>query len=550
MIEHEFRQAMVDGGVPTKARIFADGKLHRVHVEGDRKGSRNGWYVLHPDEPQAGAFGSWRTGVNGRWRVGISKQLSDEERERLTKMREQQQREMAEVQRQRQETVAQRARRLWRKASSEYGAGDHEYVGIKQIEGGPARLLGEWLLVPLYGAKGKLVGLQLIYPDGRKRFLSGTAKRGAYCPIGEVKSGVIVCEGYATGVTLHAASGQAVAVAFDCGNLLPVAQALRAKLGPDVKIILAADNDRRTEGNPGVTAATETAEQVPNCRVAVPDLPVGSQGSDFNDLYHELGAGAVRSGLNRGMWDLQDLVSTKFPDRAWLVRPILGPGLTLLVGSPKTGKSRMATQLAVATAYQNGVFCGGFSTGPQTDVLYLDLEDDVSGSTARIVHLLEGDVVPSGVTVTNRWPVIGQGCVTDLREFLDHRPRTKLVVIDTLARVWDVSSARKRGNAYHQEHEVLTRLRDVAVAYGIAIVVVHHDSKFDTRDPMMKVSGTRAMTGVPDALWLIERGLMKEEGKLIVTGRIVTQQEYKMRFVRASGSWTLAEGLRQAEITN
>lgn len=541
---------MADGGVSTKGRIVADSKLHRVHIEGDRKGSRNGWYVLHPDAPQAGAFGSWRTGINGRWRVGISEKLSEEERERLTKMREQQQREMAELQRQRHETAAQRARRMWGKALVEYDQEDHQYLADKKIGCGSARLLGDWLLVPLYSAERKLIGLQIIKPDGTKRFLTGTAKRGAYCPIGEVKSGLIICEGYATGMTLHQASGQAVAVAFDCGNLLPVAQELRAKLGPDVKIILAADNDRRTDGNPGITAATEVAEKVANCRVAVPDLPVGSHGSDFNDLYQELGAGAVRSGLNRGMWDLQDLVNTKFPDRLWLVRPILGPGLTLLVGSPKTGKSRMATQLAVAAAYQNGVFCGGFSTGPQTDVLYLDLEDDVSGSTARILHLLEGDVVPSGVTVSNRWPVIGQGCVAALREFLDHRPRTKLVVIDTLARVWDVSSAKKRGNAYHQEHEVLTRLRDVAVAYGVAILVVHHDSKFDTRDPMMKVSGTRAMTGVPDALWLIERGLMKEEGKLIVTGRIVTQQEYKMRFVRASGSWTLAEGLQQAEIAN
>ena len=37
---------------------------------------------------------------------------------------------------------------------------------------------------------------------------------------------LVVCEGFATGASIHEATGHAVAVAFNAGNLLPVAQAL------------------------------------------------------------------------------------------------------------------------------------------------------------------------------------------------------------------------------------------------------------------------------------------------------------------------------------
>ena len=43
---------------------------------------------------------------------------------------------------------------------------------------------------------------------------------------------LIVCEGYATGASLHDATGEAVAVAFNSGNLEAVALDLRAKYRP------------------------------------------------------------------------------------------------------------------------------------------------------------------------------------------------------------------------------------------------------------------------------------------------------------------------------
>lgn len=81
-----------------------------------------------------------------------------------------------------------------------------------------------------------------------------------------------ICEGYATAASIYKATGWAVAVAFDAGNLTPVAKALHEKY-PDQKIIVCADNDIKTLGNPGVARAREAAAAV-GALVAIPAFPV------------------------------------------------------------------------------------------------------------------------------------------------------------------------------------------------------------------------------------------------------------------------------------
>nr|MBP6718150.1 toprim domain-containing protein [Rhodoferax sp.] len=75
-------------------------------------------------------------------------------------------------------------------------------------------------------------------------------------------------EGYATGASIHECTGHAVAVAFNAGNLEAVAVALRTKY-PALKIIIAADDDHQTPGNPGITKA-KAAAQTTGATLAVP----------------------------------------------------------------------------------------------------------------------------------------------------------------------------------------------------------------------------------------------------------------------------------------
>ena len=119
--------------------------------------------------------------------------------------------------------------------------------------------------------QGELHTLQFISADGSKRFLTGGRIVGCYFAIGRPIDSLLLCEGLATASTLHQATGRAVAVAFNCGNLVAVAKSLRGKF-PDLKLIVCADNDFQTPGNPGLTHAKAAARAVGGY-LAVPKFP-------------------------------------------------------------------------------------------------------------------------------------------------------------------------------------------------------------------------------------------------------------------------------------
>ena len=129
--------------------------------------------------------------------------------------------------------------------------------------------------------------MQFIFPDGTKKFKTGTTKHGNYFSIGKPKNNtLLICEGYATGASLHEATGHAVAVAYDAGNIQPVPANLRKKF-PDINFVICADND---ESGIGQKKAEEAAEAVGGVLVMPPDT-----GDDFNDLHQKKGPEAVRA---------------------------------------------------------------------------------------------------------------------------------------------------------------------------------------------------------------------------------------------------------------
>ena len=239
--------------------LLADGKLHRYRTIYDKPGSKNAWYVLYPGQPAAGAFGSWRTGESHTWQAAATRidnpaQLAAQrqQREHLNKLR------LAE-QAQVQASARQRAARLWQQAHP--ASANHPYLQRKGIQAHGVRQLQQRLVVPARDAQGLLHTLQFIAPDGNKRFLAGGRTTGGYFAIGQPMRRLLLAEGLATGCSLHAATGDAVAVAFHCGNLLPVARALRLNF-PSLRLVLCADDDRHTPGNPGLHHARAAAQAV------------------------------------------------------------------------------------------------------------------------------------------------------------------------------------------------------------------------------------------------------------------------------------------------
>ena len=276
-----FRDALQSAYGPLDWLPVDDGGIHRFHVPGDKPNTLNGWYCLFADGIASGAFGSWKTGGASTWcsREPVDAREAEQVRERIEQARRQRE---AEQQR-RQLKAASLAQRWWRDARR--ADPEHPYLVTKQVRSHALRQRGDELLVPLYVA-GELVNLQRIARDGSKRFLYGGRIKGAYSTLGRISPGsaVCICEGWATGATLHQDGGYTVACAMNAGNLKAVATSLRARY-PDVEIIIAGDDDRNTDGNPGRAAANAAALA---CRglVTFPEWPVDAPPSltDFNDL--------------------------------------------------------------------------------------------------------------------------------------------------------------------------------------------------------------------------------------------------------------------------
>jgi len=171
---------------------------------------------------------------------------------------------------------------------------DHPYLVRKGIKANGARLHKGVLVIPVRSGD-ELLSLQFIAEDGGKRFLSGGRITGGYFSIGTIRGAEALCiaEGFATGATIHQATGYPVAVAFNAGNLEPVANAMRQKL-PNLPMIICADDDAGTEGNPGITKANLAAVAT-GAKVAVPvfgdQRPDGA--TDFNDMAALVGLDAV-----------------------------------------------------------------------------------------------------------------------------------------------------------------------------------------------------------------------------------------------------------------
>jgi putative DNA primase/helicase len=291
----QFREAIRAAGLTPPDEIEVDGKLRRFASNG-KKADDAGWYLLHGDGIPAGSFGDWRTGFSQTWRADIGRALTPaEEAEHRAKVETLRRERDATIARDRAE-AASKAGVIWNAAKP--APDDHAYLLAKGIKPNGARLHGDALVIPMRDG-GQIHSLQFIGPDGGKRFLTGGRVPGCYFSIGNPRGAAALCiaEGFATGATIHEATGYPVAVAFNAGNLGAVAKTMRVKFA-DLRLILCGDFDKSGTGQ---TAATDAARAVGG-RVALPDFtPEELAGdrppSDFNDLAARHGLEAVERAI-------------------------------------------------------------------------------------------------------------------------------------------------------------------------------------------------------------------------------------------------------------
>jgi len=238
------------------------------------------------------------------------------------------------------------------------------------------------------------------------------------------------------------------------------------------------------------------------------------------------------------IFSLQDLLSREVSPVRWAIPEILPEGLTLLVGKPRLGKSWLALSLALSVA------AGGMALGTQPvtrgDVLYVALEENARRLQARARQLLASMTgVPSGMECALDWPRLNEGGLTSLEDYLKAHPNTRLVVIDTWARLAPLSGKR-RCPQYEGDYKALTPLKRLADTYHVSILAVHHLRKTDSSDVLDELTGSIGITGAVDGTLILKRERGQTEGSLFVTGRAIEREhQLALSFDAATAQWTL-----------
>ena len=304
---------------PRDGRLVIDAPgFQRCVVDGEGRETR-GWYQLRsmplrerPGEYAiVGSFGVWRGAENESHQVVVRLDvgMTPEERSLMRQVQVRAQRDAGVEQLRLQQKMADRAAGWWARMDV---SGRSAYLERKGLPAGNlygARVSARGnLVIPAIDSAARIWCLQVIYSDPeikarKKRDKDYTPKsatyRGRYFVIGPslYAGGVaLVCEGFATGASLHEATGLAVVVAFAAGNLQPAVQEI-AKAHRGIRLLICADDDYDWQAipdkpklNAGVVAARQAALAVAGA-VCLPVFPgdrptVTHKGpTDFNDLH-------------------------------------------------------------------------------------------------------------------------------------------------------------------------------------------------------------------------------------------------------------------------
>ena len=343
------------------------GKAMRCHWSGEDRRNNKGWFWLNEsvfDDGNTyitGGYGVWHGDDNNAQKVAINGDYkpSKEDQALMRKQLADQRRRAAAELKAKQAKAAEEAARRWRDLSVEGSSG---YLVRKQVQAHGVRFDPTGIIaVPVADVTGKKHGIQWILDRKNDQHspeierLHGTDKQfwpaglkitGNFHMIGvpDPKGIILLAEGYATGASLHEASGHAVAVTFNANNVLPVLKNLKAHY-KRASFLICADDDylcrcssckKQTpvadaegfvipcshcgephkKNNTGIRVATNACADVSGASWVIPQFTArdGRKITDFNDLHVEESLQAVAAQVN-------DAVAAKFPASGEVPRP-------------------------------------------------------------------------------------------------------------------------------------------------------------------------------------------------------------------------------------
>lgn len=271
-----FEDCLAQNGYPSTHPV-ADGRIHRFG-KGDRY-----WYVHRTTYAVAGDWTGELEQISWHDNQSFNSYSGDRKR-----------REWQEIQRQRRHAehlIYLEQQNAKEKAKIELSTAiqctKSKYLDRKKLSSRLNIFYNKYdqIIIPISSTAGEITSLQYICYDGKKRFLQGGQIRGCFHQIGDkIGSFAYICEGYATGLTVHEITKEPVIVCFSAGNIIPLLDNMKKKY-PDTAFVIAGDNDAHRERNIGKEKAEEASKKF-NIQYIIPQFKdITTLPTDWNDLY-------------------------------------------------------------------------------------------------------------------------------------------------------------------------------------------------------------------------------------------------------------------------
>ena len=505
--EVEFLGVLMDYGLEVEYLQY--GKLQRVKTTTDKKGEKSGWYIFHPDGVPAGAYGDWRLSDDHHsWCAKDVHDLSTHEILENKARMEQAKRERAAAIEQDQKAAALKAQSIVQDAQP--ATNDHPYLKAKGVPSYGLSLHDGKLAIPAINERGEVVTIQTIDQHGGKLFLKGGKKSGSFFWIEGKRDTIYICEGYATGATLHMATGCAVAVAFDAGNLVQVAPLIRGKF-LTASLVIAADNDQfKGNDNAGVRCAKQAAE-LTAASVVIPQFSsLETKPTDFNDLAALEGLDRVRQQIvpsgtvatPSSRFELSRVDTLEVKEIDWAVEGYIeSDSLGLIFGEPGCGKSFVAIDMACCIA--TGQPWHGHEVKPGMAIY---IAGEGHNGLARRFHAWEkvhgASIKGAPIYTSHRAAhLFDQASALEVAESVKaivqaEGKQPRIIIIDTVARnMGGDENSTQDMNKFIEHLDNLLRH-----PYKTAVLCVHHSGKASPG----QARGSTALRGALDSEYQVE----------------------------------------------
>lgn len=243
----QFADALRDAGLVLDGPPIMDGNWHRTPVDSAKNAkAKQGAYIGNigdgNKEKPNGFIQNKLTGFERSWSArGIF--LTPEQRAEFDRAARESAAKRAEDVAASQEKAAEGALKRWKALKP---AERHAYLERKHVDAFGVRVDRDSLVIPIQDAEGKLWSLQDIPADSNlsKLYVKNGRKTGCFHVIGDLQdaSAVGFAEGYATGASVHMATGMPMVIVFDSGNISSVMGALAPAIEGKEKVICGDDD--------------------------------------------------------------------------------------------------------------------------------------------------------------------------------------------------------------------------------------------------------------------------------------------------------------------